>query len=72
MKDIIIIIKSPKDLGLLVKGFTQKIENETEEQRGRFLDTLLGILGANIVGNMLVGIGVIKADDEVARAGQDF
>ena len=72
MKDIIIINKSPKDLGLLVKGFTQKIENETEERRGRFLDTLLGILGANFVGNMLVGVGVIKADDEVARAGQDF
>ena len=33
---------------------------------------LLCILGANLLGNMLAGKGVIRAGDGVHRAGQDF
>ena len=46
------IVKSLKDLGLLIKGVTKTIENQTEEQRGRFLSMLLGTLDASLLGNM--------------------
>ena len=42
MKDIIKAVKSLKDSGLLIKVITQQIENETREQKGGFLDMLLG------------------------------
>ena len=46
------IVKSLKDLGLLIKGVTKTIENQTEEQRDRFLSMLLGTLDAILLGNM--------------------
>ena len=46
------IVKSLKDLGLLIKGVTKTIENQTEEQRDRFLSMLLGTLDASLLGNM--------------------
>ena len=37
MEDIIKIIKSHKDYGLLLKGVTETVQNEVKEQKGRFL-----------------------------------
>ena len=37
MKDIRKIVNSLKDSGLLIKGITETIENETKEQRVGFL-----------------------------------
>ena len=37
MKDIREIVNSLKDAGLLIKGITETIENETKEQRVGFL-----------------------------------
>ena len=48
MKDIIRIVKSLEDSGLLLKGVSEAIQNEAKEQKGRFLSMLLGTLGANI------------------------
>ena len=36
MTDIIKIIKSVEDTGLLMKGINETIENETQEQKGGF------------------------------------
>ena len=47
MKDIIKIVKSLKDSGLLLKGVTETLQNEVKEQKGGFFDMLLGILDAN-------------------------
>ena len=66
------IVKSLEDSGPLIKGITQKIENEAKEQRGVFLGVLLGTLGASLLVNMLAGKRVIRADDGVHRAGQEF
>ena len=33
---------------------------------------LLGTLGANLLGNLLIGKGTLKADEDAIRAGQDF
>ena len=61
MNDIIKIVKSNKDSGLLLKGFTEAVQNEVKEQKGGFLSMFLGILGASLLGNILTGWGVNRA-----------
>ena len=55
MEDIMKILKSPADFGLLIKGVSKTIQNEAKEQKGRFLKMLLGTLGASLLRNMLAG-----------------
>ena len=40
MEDIIRIIKSLQDSGLLLEGVTKTIQNEVKEQKGGFLSML--------------------------------
>ena len=47
MNDIIKIVKSFKDSGLLLKGVTKTVQNKLKEQKGGFLSMLLGTLGAS-------------------------
>ena len=42
MEDIMKIVKSFEESGLLVKGISEAIKNETKKQKGRFLRMLLG------------------------------
>ena len=58
MEDILKIVKSLKDSGLLLEGVSKTIKNEAKEQKEGFLSMLLGILGASLLGNMLAGKGV--------------
>ena len=71
--DIIRIIKSLEDSGLLIKGVTETVQNEVKEQKGGFLSTLLGTLGASLLGDLLIGNirgrGVLMAGEGVLRAG---
>ena len=60
------IIKSLKEFGLLISSVTETIENEEKKQR-RFLDKLLGILGASLLGNLLTGKGVKQSNIQVQR-----
>ena len=55
MKDIMKIIKALENSGILLKGVSKTIKNETKEQRGGFLSLLLGTLGASLLGNLLTG-----------------
>ena len=55
MKDIIKIIEALENSGVLLKGVSKTIENETKEQREGFLSMLLGTLGASLLGNSLTG-----------------
>ena len=71
MNDIMKIIEPLENSGILLKGVSKTIENETKEQRGGFLSMLLGTLGASLLGNLLTGRkGMIKADDGIVRAGE--
>ena len=72
LNDIIKIIKSLEESGLLIKSASKTIKNEAKEQSGRFLGILLGTLGATLLGNMLAGKGVMTAVEGTIRAGQDF
>ena len=60
--DIIKIVKSLEDSGLLLKGVTETVQNEVKEQKGGFLSMLLGILGASLLGNLLTGKGIYRAE----------
>ena len=59
IEDIIEIVKSLEDSGLLLKGVTETVQNEVKEQKGGFLSMLLGALGASLLGNLLTGRWVI-------------
>ena len=71
IEDIIKIVKSLEDSGLLLKGVTETVQNEVKEQKGEFLSMLLGTLGASLLGNLLTGKGVNRAGEGVLRAGYD-
>ena len=55
MEDIMKIVKSLEDSGLLIKRFSETIQNEGKEQKGGFLSMLLSTLGASSLGNILAG-----------------
>ena len=70
MKDIMKVIEVLENSGILLKGVSKTIENETKEQRGGFLSMFLGTLGASLLGNLLTGEkGIMRADDGIVRAG---
>ena len=73
MDDILKIVKSLEDSGVLLKGVGETIENEAKEQRGGFLSMLLGTLGASLLGDILSkglsGKGVIRAGEGTISAG---
>ena len=55
MEDIIKVVKSLEDFGLLLKGVSETIQNEGKEQNGGFLSMLLGTSGASLLGDILAG-----------------
>ena len=59
MEDIIKIIKSLEDSGLLLKEVSKTVQDEAREQNGGFLSMLLGTLSASILENILTGKGAI-------------
>ena len=61
MNDMIKIIQAPEDSNILLKGVTKTIKNETKEQKGGFLSMLLGTLRASLLGNLLIGKGILRA-----------
>ena len=84
IKDLIKIVKSLEDSGLLLKGVTESVQNEVKEQKGGLLSMLLGTLGATLLGNLLTdkdtfhagkrvnkkGKGINRAGEGIVRAGE--
>ena len=48
VNDIKKIVESLEEPGLLIKGVSDKIQNEGNEQKGEFLGMFLGTLGASL------------------------
>ena len=69
MEDILKIVKSLKDSGILLEGVSETIKNEAKEQIGGLVGMLLGTLGASLLGNMLPGKGFIRAREGTAKVG---
>ena len=60
LNDIFKIVRSLEKSGLLIP----------KEQKDRFLSTLLGTLGAILLGNVLTGKGAFRAGEGTIRAGE--
>ena len=69
MEDLIKIVKSLQDYGLLLKGVTESGQNEVKEQKGGFLSMLLGTLGASLLENILTVQGINRAGEGIVRDG---
>ena len=69
MEDIFKIVKSLEDSVLLVEGVSETSKYEAKDQNGSFLSMVLGTLGASLLGNILVGKGVVRAGEGIIRAG---
>ena len=77
IEDIIKIVKSLEDSGLLLKGLNETVQNEVKGQKGEFLSMLLGTLGASLLENLLTGKricrggkgrGINRAGEGIVRA----
>ena len=73
MVDILKIVKSLENSGVLLNGVNETIQHEAKEQRGGFLSMLLGTLGASLLGDILskglCGNGIIRTSEGTVRAG---
>ena len=73
MDDILKIVKSLEDSGVLLKGVGEKFQNEAKEKKGGFLSMLLGTLGTSLLGDLLTknlsGKGAIRTGEGTIRAG---
>ena len=67
MNDIMKIVKSLEESGLLIKSIREIIKNEAKEQKGGFLGMFLGTLGASLLGNLLICKGKIRAGEGTIR-----
>ena len=59
-----------EDFNILLKGITKTIKDETKEQKKKkkkkgFLGMLLGTFRASLLGNMLAGNGILKAQRQI-------
>ena len=76
INDIMKIVQALEDSNNLLKGVTKTIKNETKEQKGGFLSTLLGILGDSLLGDLLTkklsGKGTVRAGEGFLRAGEEI
>ena len=70
MNDTMKIAQALESSGILLKGVTEAIKNETKEQKGGFLRMLLGTLGASLLGNLLTGKGTVRAGEGTMKAGE--
>ena len=68
--DLIKIVKSLEDPGLLLQAVTESVQNEVKEPKCGFLRMLLGTLGASLLGNLLSGKGIDRAGEGIVRAGE--
>ena len=88
MEDLIKVVKSLEDSGLLLNGVTESAKNKVKEQRGGFLSMLLGTLVASLLGNLSSRKGAIatsqgwvvnkkgkvihRAGEGIIRAGEGY
>ena len=70
MEDLLKIVKSLENSGLLLNGVTKSVKNEIKEQKGGFPSMLLGTMGASLLGNLFAGKGINTVGEGIVRAGE--
>ena len=56
------IVQALEDSNIFLEGVTKTIKNETKVQKEGFLSISFGTLGASLLGNILAGKGIVRAD----------
>ena len=73
MQNLLKIVKSLEDSGILLDGITETVKNEVKKQKGGFLSMILGTLRASLLGDLLTkhlsSRRVIRAGEGTIRAG---
>ena len=76
MNEIMKIVKSLKESGLLIKCVSKTIKNQAKEEKGGFIVMSCGTIAASMLGNMLAGNSkipgqsVIRVSEGVIWAGE--
>ena len=70
MNDMMKIVKSIEECGLLIIGVSETIKNRTKNRKRRFLGKLLGTLGASLLVNLVTSKGTIRAGEVVIATSQ--
>ena len=73
MPDLLKIVISSENSGILLNGITETVKKEVKEQKGGFLSILLGTLGPSLLGDLLTkhlsGKGVIRPEEGTIKTG---
>ena len=72
MDDIIRIVKSLENSGILIDGVGKTVKNEIKKQEARFFVMLLGTLNFSVLECNLIEKGVMRAWKGVVRAGREY
>ena len=64
MGDIIKIIKSLENSGVLIDGVSETVKLEIKRQEGWFIGMLLGTSGAAMLGNVLIEKGEWELEED--------
>ena len=70
--DIMKIVKSLEESGLLIKGVSETIKSEAKEQKRGFIRMLLGASVASLLGKLLTGKRTIRAGEATITAARIF
>ena len=68
MNDIMKIAQALEDSGILLKGVTKIIRNETKEQK--VIITIFNYVITMLLGNLLTGKGTVRAGEGTVGAGE--
>ena len=67
------VVQALENSGILLKGVTKTIKNETKEQKEGFLSMLFDTLGTSLLGDLLTkhlsGKRTVRAGEGTIRAG---
>ena len=72
MNDIMKIVESLQESGLLIRDVSETTRNEANKQKRGFLSMLLGTLGAGLLGNLLRDKGTITAGEGTIKTDENF
>ena len=72
MDDIMTIVKTFNESGLLIKGISKTVKNQTKEEKGGFVRMLLGTLASRLLGYMISAKEVIRTGEGRIRAVHDL
>ena len=70
ISDVITIIKSVENLGVLIHGVSKTLKYKIKKQEGGYLGMLLGTLIASMLENMFTRNGAMRTGEGVMRAGR--